>query len=330
MTIANAIAEARRQSTPRNKNHRTPSREDYFAAASRAEAEGVKLVIIPTGDTVRVTALSTTVPGLAYEITPIEGTCSCPGFARHGICKHYALFLREVEAGPWRSSGDDPRVMMGELYAFRARYTELKRDRSSGSRAIEAAVAQLMAELEVWLLGAEADGLCREYIRDAWKGAAQEAALAAAAINREETHDQIMRDLAKRGKTSVASLDRETFNRAFRTMDPDQLEYAVSAGNFDELTRSALQDLFETMQEAIAAAIWEIDRNEAIRKEFYSLEPMADKDRDALKRELEESQRKIRTTTSEESRKVAAFYDALATAMLEVIDRVESSEAASA
>ena len=79
---------------------RTETREQMLRRlAAKAEAEGVKLYRDPKDG--RHYASSVSNPGHLYYLTAVS--CTCPGFASHGRCKHHSALL--VALG-WM--GDEP------------------------------------------------------------------------------------------------------------------------------------------------------------------------------------------------------------------------------
>jgi uncharacterized Zn finger protein len=77
------------------------TKEETAKVKERALAQGVQVYMLELGK--RYVALSTTDDGLAYEIIvqgkqPEDITCSCPGAAHRGICKHIGKVLLKLEA----------------------------------------------------------------------------------------------------------------------------------------------------------------------------------------------------------------------------------------
>lgn len=77
------------------------SQEQTDKAKAKALAQGVKVYMLEPGK--RYVALSASKGDLAYEMVvqsqePGDITCSCPGAAHQGICKHIGATLMRLES----------------------------------------------------------------------------------------------------------------------------------------------------------------------------------------------------------------------------------------
>lgn len=160
--IVNAFAENRRPFSPAGSTRPTTN-DDLFRLAAEADQRGVRILTTSAGE---FYATSSRAPGLIYHVSPSTG-CQCHGYQRHQRCTHYAALLNALGVIPFTS--DRPEVLVvAQLLTFRDQYDALRRQQVSGA-AVQPAVEQLLAQLEVWLVACEAMGFSRDDLRDEWR-----------------------------------------------------------------------------------------------------------------------------------------------------------------